>query len=386
MQTFGPDYENSVRHFTRAAQLDSTYWQAMLWGAMSYANLRRYRPADSLFQILDQNRAHLAPYDEANLDYFYAGFVRGDWETAYRGARRMLDLAPGAGHALYAAGLTAQITNRSREAIDVLRRVDTRVGWGKAWAPRIDNLIARSYHQLGEYEHDLEWARELRASEPNVGWTRLAEVKATAALGRGKEALALAVDGANFPPSTETWEDYSPGDFLWQSGRELRAHGHPALARDAFERAERWYASRPADEQATAAHRRGAARVLDDLERWGDARAVYEALYAQDSTAVEHLGALGVLAARLGAAKEADSIAARLVSDARPYLFGAPRLWAARIAAVRGNREGAVALIHRALREGYARLYSLHTEHDFDSLREFPAYRDILQPRRGGSP
>src|SRR4029450_640295 len=124
--------ENSVRHFTRAAQLDTTYWQAMLWGAMSYANLRRYQPADSLFDILDGNRANLAAYDEANLDYFYAGFVRGDWETSYRGARRMLELAPGAAHAFFAAGLTAQITNRPGEAIDVLRRVDTREGWGKA--------------------------------------------------------------------------------------------------------------------------------------------------------------------------------------------------------------------------------------------------------------
>jgi hypothetical protein len=128
------------------------------------------------------------------------------------------------------------------------------------------------------------------------------------------------------------------------------------------------------------------ARVLDDLETWADARAVYASLYAQDSAAVEHIGALGVLAARLGNTSEADSMASRLVADSRPYLFGAPRLWAARIAAVRGDREGAVALVRRALREGYTRLYSLHTEHDFDSLRDFPAYREILQPRPAGSP
>jgi tetratricopeptide (TPR) repeat protein/TolB-like protein len=386
METFGADYANSVRHFTRAAQLDSTYWQAMLWGAMSYANLRRYVPADSLFRILDRNRASLASYDEANLDYFYAGFVRGDWETSYRGGRRMLELAPGAAHAFYAAGLTAQITNRPREAIEVLRRVDTRAGWGKAWAPRVYNLIARSYHQLGDYQHDLEWAKRLRASEPNVGWTRLEEVRATAALGHGKEAFDLAVDGASFPSTTETWEEYTPGDFLWQSGRELRAHGHATLARDAFQRADRWFASRPPDERATFPLRRSMARVLDDMERWPEARAIYVALYAQDSTATEIVGALGVLAARLGRNAEADSIAARLVADPRPYAFGAPRLWAARIAAVKGDREGAVALIHQALREGYARLYSLHAEHDFDSLRDFPAFRQILEPRPSGAP
>jgi DNA-binding SARP family transcriptional activator/TolB-like protein len=148
MRTFGADYESSVRHFARAAQLDSGYPQAKLWAAMSYANLRRYPPADSLFRVLDLNRASLAPYDEANLDYFYSGFVRGDWEASYRGGQRMLELAPGAGHAIYAAGLAAQITNRPDEAADVLQRIA----------------------------------------------------------------------GAAFPASTEGWEDYAPGDFLWQSG------------------------------------------------------------------------------------------------------------------------------------------------------------------------
>jgi tetratricopeptide (TPR) repeat protein/TolB-like protein len=381
METFGADYENSVRHFARAAQLDSGYWQAKLWAGMSFANLRRYPPADSLFRILDRNRANLAPYDEANLDYFYAGFVRGDWEASYRGARRMVELAPSAGHALFAAGLTAQITNRAREAVEVLARIDTQQGWGKAWAPRVYNLMARSYHLLGDHPRDLEWAQQLRASEPNVGWTRLAEVKATAALGRGQEAHGLAVAGAAFPSTNETWEDYTAGDFLWQCGRELRAHGHPVLARDAFQRAERWFRSRAPGEQTTRAHRRGLAHVLDELEQWAAAREIYEGLYAEDSVTIEHLGALGVLSARLGRFGEADSIAARLTSDDRPWMFGAPRLWAARIAAVKGDREAAIALIHRALREGHARLYLFHAEHDFDSLRDFPVFRDLLRPR-----
>jgi DNA-binding SARP family transcriptional activator/tetratricopeptide (TPR) repeat protein/TolB-like protein len=381
METFGSDYENSVRHFSRAAELDSGYWQAKLWAGMSYANLRRYPPADSLFRILDRNRANLASYDEANLDYFYAGFVRGDWEASYRGARRMVELAPSAGHALYAAGLTAQITNRAREAVEVLERIDTHQGWGKAWAPRVYNLIARSYHLAGNYDKDLEWARRLRASEPNVGWTRLAEVKAVAALGRGQEAHDLAVAGAGFPSTTETWEDYTPGDFLWQCGRELRAHGHTELARDAFQRAERWFRSRGRDEQATRTHRRGLAHVLGELEQYAEARDIYTALYAEDSLTIEHLGALGVLSARLGRLAEADSIAARLTSDKRSWMFGAPRLWAARIAAVKGDREGAISLVRQALREGSARLYLFHSEHDLESLGDLPAFRDILEPR-----
>ena len=66
-------------------------------------------------------------------------------------------------------------------------------------------------------------------------------------------------------------------------------------------------------------------------------------------------------------------------------MFGAPRVWAARIAAVRGDREGAIALIRQGLREGYARLYLLHADPDFESLRDFPAFREILEPRSTGS-
>jgi hypothetical protein len=78
-------------------------------------------------------------------------------------------------------------------------------------------------------------------------------------------------------------------------------------------------------------------------------------------------------------------VAERLVTDARPYLFGAPRLWAARIAAVKGDRDGAVALMHQALGQGYARLHSLHAERDFEALGDFPAFRDMLRPRSTGS-
>lgn len=237
METVGTDYANSARHFARAAELDSNYWQAKLWAAMTYTNIRRYPPADSLFRILDRNRSKLAPYDEANLDYFYGGFVRGDWETSYRGARRMLALAPGAAHALYAAGFTAQVTNRFQESLDLLAQIDTRQGWGQSWAARIYNLMARSYHQLGDHENDLRWARKMRLTEPNAGWARLREVQALAGLGRGREALQLATEGASFPASDEGWEEYSPGDFLRQAGIELRgwfplnprSNGAPAI-------------------------------------------------------------------------------------------------------------------------------------------------------------
>ena len=38
----------------------------------------------------------------------------------------------------------------------------------------------------------------------------------------------------------------------------------------------------------------------------------------------------------------------------------------------------------RRFGDGYARRYSLHAEHDFETLHDFPAFREILEPRSGG--
>ena len=124
--------------------------------------------------------------------------------------------------------------------------------------------------------------------------------------------------------------------------------------------------------------------MLAELGRWTDAYDRYRKLYAEDPLTIEYVGAIGVLAARLGRTAEADSISAQLMSDTRPYTFGAARLWAARIAAVKGDRDAAVALIHQALREGHSRRYAFHAEQDFEGLRDAPGFREILEPRSAG--
>jgi DNA-binding SARP family transcriptional activator/TolB-like protein len=386
MEAFGVDFEEALRHFNEAARLDSAYWQSLLWAGMSYANLRRYPPADSVFQILNRNRVQLAPYDQANLDYFDGGFVHGDWERSYQGARRMVELAPAAGHARFALGLTAIITNRPAEAVAVFSRIDTGRGWGLRWAARIDNLMARAHHQLGRHEEELRWARRAIAAEPNTGWTRLAEVRALAALGRFEQARRRAEEAALFPETRNTWEPFVPGEFLYESGRELRAHGSASLGREFFQRSADWYRSRPAAEAAARSRRLGLAAAWYDLGQRDEAREIYEVLVAEDADDVAALGGRGVIAQREGDREGAERIVARLERERRAYLFGAPRLWAARIVALGGDRQRAVGMLVQARREGAARIYHFHLEQDLDSLREYPPYIDLLTPRLSTPP
>lgn len=382
MEAFGTDFREALRHFTWAATLDTTYWQAILWAGISYADLRTYAPADSLFQILNRNRGQLAPYDQANLDYFDGGFVHGDWERSYRGAHRMVQLAPAAGHALFALGITAIITNRPAEATAALGAIDTQAGWGKRWSARIDNLQARARHQLGRHEAELRSARRMIEAEPNAGWARLQEVRALAALGRTADAVRRAEEGAELPPSSSSWEPFVPGEFLYEAGRELRAHGSLEASRRILERAASWYEGQQADGVDTSrTHRLGLAAARYALERLDEAAAIYAGVVADDSTNVAALGGLGAVAERQGRRAEAERYVQRLDRIRRPYLFGAAKYAAARIVALGGDRERAVAFLYRARQEGMARIYNFHLEQDFDSLKAYLPYRNLLQPR-----
>jgi hypothetical protein len=95
---------------------------------------------------------------------------------------------------------------------------------------------------------------------------------------------------------------------------------------------------------------------------------------------VNRLGFAGALAARRGdaaAAREADGALAAL---RRPYLAGRHTYWRARIAALLGERERAVALLREALREG--QMYpALHGNADLVPLRDVPAFRELMRPK-----
>jgi hypothetical protein len=77
-------------------------------------------------------------------------------------------------------------------------------------------------------------------------------------------------------------------------------------------------------------------------------------------------------------------------SNRRPHLFGQPTLWRARIAALLGNREGAVRFLREAISQGLIPLdltqglgYSmwLHRDIDFESLRDYSPFQELLRPK-----
>jgi TolB-like protein len=382
MAAFGTDLSAAISHFARASELDSTHWQAYLWEGQAHANRRDYTAADSVFGLLLPRRSQLAPYDQANLDYFHQGFVRGNWRASYDGARRMVELAPATPHALFALGSTAALLNHCAEAVDALERIDTGRGWGRSWSARVLRLVPRCLHGMGEHPRELRAARQLRDSDPSAGWTRLAEVRALAVMGRADELLARVEEAMAFPSTdvTQTWESFSPGDFLHEAARELAAHGNPALAATLQQRAIAWFRARPASERSTVQYRRELARLLYSAGQFDEPTELYRGLAAADTGEIVFRGTLALLALQQQRHQEADSLAALLRNERRPYLFGRPAYWLARIAARTGEPARAVELLRQAHREGFVQWAPLHLEPDFAPLRDYAPFQELVRP------
>jgi tetratricopeptide (TPR) repeat protein len=224
------------------------------------------------------------------------------------------------------------------------------------------------------------------------------EVLSLAALGQIKAVQSLLDEALALAPQP-LW---TYGSVAANAALELRAHGHSEAARDLIQRAIEWYSNRLSEEPGQSDLRYGLARCSYWAERWGEARELFAGLLAEvpDSGApwrgigtasdFDYLGFLGVVAAREGHRNEALRISQRLEAIERPYLFGHPTLWRAKIAALLGERERAVGLLQAAISQGlmpvdlaqglgYAML--LHRDIDFESMRDYPPFRELLRPK-----
>jgi hypothetical protein len=127
---------------------------------------------------------------------------------------------------------------------------------------------------------------------------------------------------------------------------------------------------------------------------WQEARERFADLAARDSTDLNVQGHLGVIAARIGDRQEALRISERLGHVGGRYRYGYDTLWRARIAALLGETEEALRLLHLAFGEGLkfvgtfssdppARTFGpwLHRDVDLESLRPLPGFRQLVQGR-----
>src|SRR5438445_9687602 len=119
-------------------------------------------------------------------------------------------------------------------------------------------------------------------------------------------------------------------------------------------------------------------RVLgarDSSMRW------FSAITGDPPDHLTFLGFLGVVAAREGKRDEALRIDRELQTMTPRYLYGRHTMWRARIHAVIGKRDAAVALVEEAFAQGYPRGGVMHLYPSLASLRDDPAYQELLKPK-----
>jgi predicted Zn-dependent protease len=202
------------------------------------------------------------------------------------------------------------------------------------------------------------------------------EADALAALGRMKDLHGLFKESEALPPQS----GYSPGNIMLSAGRELRAHGFNEDSTRVLNQALEWFEARPSEEKASSRNRYDQARTRYLLRKWAEAKELFEGLHSDVPDNIDYLGYIGAIAARTGDKDEALRISRQLEDDKRPYLFGNPTYWRARIAALLGDKEGAVSLLRQATKQGYA-FSGLHPTEDFESLAADAPYVQLMKPK-----
>ncbi len=367
-------WEEAAAHYQRAAALDSSYTGAYTARALVLSFDRKCEAVDSIAHGLADWVDLLPPIDRGQLEYATAS-CRNDGEAALAASRAVLMAEPRSVSFAVLGAVAAVEELHPRQALEVLRLHDPERA--RIQEPALGmylNWLAITYHMLGDYRRHLETARSSLRSDPNTH----EEAVALAALGRVDEAERLAV---GFLPQLYSSEELWSPQVAECVALELRAHGHPEASRRVMERVAAWF--EPGNEISNATvdllpcmwHFFSASYYLG---HWDKARAAYQELLARDSASLKAHAALGALAIRLGDQAEARRMDQWL--QAHPGSSRATQA-RARLAALRGDRAGAVSLLQRAFDQGLNGRMFVHIDPDFESLLDYPPYRELIRPK-----
>lgn len=355
--------------FRRALELDLMYTEAylLLTGMVLYRQpgrtsarggyASRFDVMDSLARMMRQAIRPLTEADRAVLNWIEAT-ARGDNDAALAASvtgsvvfREMK----------YGIGFDAINSNRPAMSVEALRALDPDRGWLRDdrlyWAFMTDAL-----HMLGRYTDE--------AAAVTRGRTRFPDLVAT--------ELRARIAQAQLDELRPSLRRLAPATRL-ALALELRAHGHGPSSDSVLAELVEWYGERPQD-SPVGEHLTGAT-ALRLTGRVDEAIAIMTRLVARDTLRLDFRGILGTLHARSGNGAAAQGISQQLAAVNEPYLHGLVPVWRARIAALLGDREQAVRLLHDAFREGWRHGTWLHRDVDLESLRGFGPYRDLVRPR-----
>lgn len=341
-----------------AYAMDTTFLVPLVQAAHAYANTRQHARADSMLRIVLSRPLELSDYYRHLAEALAAG-LESDGASSVDALRRAAEAAPGS-RAWYNLALALISVDRPREALAALEALDPQRGDMRGWSSYWTQYT-HALHLLGEHERELAGARELRRHFPDRRVGIVLEARALGALGRVSELDSL-IDASLALPPTTYW---SQGAAMVVAGEEMLAHGDEATGVQWLERGVAWLEQHLAVDSTHTGHRYWLGSALYDLQRWEEARPLFESLRRQSPDDLQYRGLSAIVAARRG---ERDP--ERILGPAPAHDRGEHTAWRARIAAIRGDPDRAATLLSDAVRHGIGGMAWLHASahHDLEMM------------------
>jgi tetratricopeptide (TPR) repeat protein len=376
LESFGRNEERTVLHFEKAAELDPDLPAPRLFLVYLYGEREDHDSAEAMLQGLLEDSEKLGSYERLWLDVMLANSQRRYYE-ALRLLQEAEEVSPRDLLIKDWIGVTGIALNHPQLVVDTMAGADPDRIRDRVVGPFWHDILARAYHLLGQHQLEREAARIAAQWYPDILRLRYREVSAVAAMGELDEVDRIIEESLAVRPADE----YHAGVVILGAAQELRAHGNHAESLALSNRAVDWCRGRMTREASTDPLRPFLARSLYQAERWAESRELFRRLAAEDPGNLDYQGYLGALAARLEDESEALAISNALQALDRPGPRDRLTFWRARIAALLGDREGAMTLLREAYAQGAKFDARLHLDLDLEPLWDHPPFQELLRPK-----
>jgi DNA-binding SARP family transcriptional activator len=380
------DIPRATSLFERATELDSGFTDALRWLISMRSLTGHWSVADSMLTILERRNRTEPRAVQLTDAVLRARMGGGDKYEALQPLYVELGVPKSAEFRVYEEGTGLLFSRRVREAQAVLlsnpAAGSRHTGIYSYWI-----TLGQAYHELGDYQGELDVARRGLKEFPIHLGMRGEEARALAALGRPAEIGSVLDAVSTAPPGPGTW---TAASVYTIAAREARAHGLPAVEAEARRRTIAWAASLTRNERENETLYFGVSALLYGVAAWPELIAQSEIKLARDSVTMVWHGNRGIAAAMVGdtarARREDAWLAGLTDAQLRRGLSRGPpaadrALLRGLIAAALGETSRAITLLREAVSRGCNVDVEFHTDPIIGRFANDPAVKDLMAIR-----
>jgi len=229
----------------------------------------------------------------------------------------------------------------------------------------------------GEYGRELTEASRARAMYPDRVYALIGSMRSLGALNRPGDIESLLSHADSLPPDPN---GMTVADLGLEASIELQAHGNVGAARSIAARSLHWLNGTLLKRRPAFADRLLRARLLYGIGDWKGAGDSADVLAKEQPVRADVLGLVGAAAARRADTATAERIDRALAALSHDHDLGLAVLNQARIAAVLGRRDSAVARLRRTFDQAHEFDLWVHRDADFLALRGYAPFDAVMRP------